>query len=425
MNPADNPLPETSKSDQSPRFGGVVLIAVLGLAFVGQATGLFSVMRHTSQLEAKQVRSETLDAEITRLAKATTSASTEAASAAKDAEASRAKTKQLQSDEQLLQGKVAPMQEAVRKAEQELNTLRAETAKLSGQRDSLAQVTKDLESRRQSAAADIGQLDGQKSALLKASTEASGQLAQLEREISQAQRKRYDLDVLTGRTEEFERQRSSLSADLQSLKKQIERAQIDLGDTEAKLAKATREHSGTLKDATTERAELASFRAQRDALAEDLRRLGAERTTGGASLDSLQSKLATVKADLSDANRQLAEAKRSLDSYTAELATTQAQKRTLGSDLEALRAENKRLESERGKAAGAVETTRDRLASLEASLAKVQTTAAQEAPSTEALAKLHAAIRLQVENLSQELRALNEAAKQIKATRETIQPAKP
>ena len=48
------------------------------------------------------------------------------------------------------------MQEAVRKAEQELNTLRAETAKLSGQRDSLAQVTKDLESRRQSAAADIG-----------------------------------------------------------------------------------------------------------------------------------------------------------------------------------------------------------------------------------------------------------------------------
>lgn len=231
----------------------------------------------------------------------------------------------------------------------------------------------------------------------------------------------------TGRrwAEEFERQRSSLSADLQSLKKQIERAQIDLGDTEAKLAKATREHSGALKDATTERAELASFRAQRDALAEDLRRLGAERTTGGASLDSLQSKLATVKADLSDANRQLAEAKRSLDSYTAELATTQAQKRTLSSDLEALRAENKRLESERGKAAGAVETTRDRLASLEASLAKVQATATQEAPSTDALAKLRDAVRLQVENLSQELRALNEAAKQIKAARETIQPAKP
>ena len=425
MNPADNPLPETSKSDQSPRFGGVVLIAVLGVAFVGQATGLFSVMRHTSQLEAKQVRSETLDAEITRLAKATTSASNEAASAAKDAEASRAKTKQLQSDEQLLQGKVAPMQETVHKAEQDLNTLRAETAKLSGQRDSLAQVTKDLESRRQSAAADIGQLDGQKSALLKASTEATGQLAQLEREISQAQRKRDELAVLTARTEELERQRGSLSTESQNLKKQVEDARNALGEAQGRLVTATRDQSEAQKAATTERAELASFRAQRDALAEDLRRLGAERTTGGASLDLLQSKLATVKADLSDANRQLAEAKRSLDSYTAELATTQAQKRTLGSDLEALRAENKRLESERGKAAGAVETTRDRLASLEASLAKVQATATQEAPSTDALAKLRDAVRLQVENLSQELRALNEAAKQIKAARETIQPAKP
>jgi chromosome segregation ATPase len=425
MTSADNPPPETTKSDQTPRFSGVALIAVLGLALVGQATGLVSVLRHSSQIEAKQVRSETLDAEIARLAKAITSASAEAATAAKEAEASRGRTKQLQGDEQLLLGKVAPLQESVHKAEQDLNTLRAETAKLTGQRDSLAQLTKDLESRRQSAAADISQFEGQKSALFKASTEASGQLAQLEREISQAQRKRDELAVLTARTEELERLRGSLSTESQSLKKQVEDARNSLGEAQARLVTATRDQSEAQKAATTERAELASFRAQRDALAEDLRRLVAERSTAGASLEALQSKLATVKADLSDATRQLAEVKRSIDSSTAELAATQAQKRSLGSDLEALRVENKRLESERGKAASAVETTRDRLASLEASLAKVQTTAAQEVPSTDALVKLHAAIRLQVENLSQELRALNEAAKQIKATRETIQPAKP
>jgi chromosome segregation ATPase len=317
------------------------------------------------------------------------------------------------------------LQESVRQAEQVLNALRAETAKLTGQRESLDQVTKDLESRRQSATAGISQLEGQKSALFKASTEASGQLAQLEREISQAQRKRDELAVITARTEELERLRGSLSTESQSLKKQVDDARNALGEAQARLVTATRDQSEAQKAATTDRAELASFRAQRDALAEDIRRLGAERTNGGASLDAIQSKLAAVKADLSDANRQLAEAKRSLDSSTAELAATQAQKRSVGSDLESLRAENKRLESERGKAAGAVETTRDRLASLEASLAKVQTTAAQEMPSTDALAKLQATIRLQVENLNQELRALNEAAKQIRAAREIIQPAKP
>jgi len=425
MTPADNQPPDTTKSDQTPRFGGAVLIVVLGLAIVGQATGLVSVLRHTSQLEAKQVRSETLDVEITRLAQATTTASTEAASAARDAEASRAKSKQLQSDEQLLIGKVAPLQEAVRKAERDLNTLRAETANLTGQRDSLAQITKDLESRKQGAAAEIGQLEGQKSALFKASTEASGQLVLLEREISQAQRKRDELAVLTARTEELERLRGSLSTESQSLKKQVEDARSALGEAQARLVTATRDQSEAQKAATTERAELSNFRAQRDAIAEDLRRLGAERTTGGASLEVILSKLATVKADLSDTNRQLAEAKRSLDSSTAELAATSAQKRSLGSDMESIRAENKRLESERAKAAASVETTRDRLTSLEASLAKVQTSAAQEVPSTEALAKLHAAIRLQVENLNQELRVLNEAAKQMKSAREIIQPSKP
>jgi chromosome segregation ATPase len=425
MPPDDVPVPLSAKSDQTPLFGGVVLAAILTLAIVGQTTGLLSVLRHSSQLEAKQVRSDTLDSEIKKLTKSITSANNEAALAAKDSETSRGRMQQLKTDEELLRGKVIPMQESVRKSEQELNALRSETAKLSGQRDALTQGTKELEARRQSAASELSQIEGQKAALSKAATEASGQLALLEREISQAQRKRDDLAVLTARTEELERQRGALTTEGQNLKKQVEDARNALGEAQARLVTATRDQSEALKSATTERAELASFRAQRDALAEENRRLSAERTSAGATLDSLQSKLATAKADQSDANRLLAETKRALDSSTSELAATQAQKRILLPELETLRAETKRLESERGKASAAVESTRDSLAAMEAKLAKAQATVSQEGPSTEALAKLRDAIRIQVENLNQELRALNEAARQIKTSRETIQPQSP
>jgi len=425
MNDPDTSPSETSKSDQTPRFGGVVLVAMIALALVGQATGLVSVLRHTSQAEAKQVRSETLDTEIARLGKLVTSADAQATAAVKDAEAAREQMKLLQSDEQKLQGKVAPLHDSVRKGEQELNLLQAEVSKLSGQRDSLGLSVKELESRRQSAGAETSQLEGRKTALAKAANDAAEQLARLERDISRAQDKRDELAVLTARTEEVERQRGNLATESLSLKKQVEDVRSALGEAQARLVTATRDQAEAIKAATSERAELTSFRAQRDALAEDVRRLGAERTTGSSSLEALQSKLASVKAELSDTNRQGAEAQRSLTSHTADLAATQSQKRAIGSDIEALRSENKRLENERGKAAAAVEATRDSLAALEAKLAKLQTTASQEAPTTEAVTKLRDAVRIQVENLNHELRALNEAAKLIRASRDTIQPTKP
>ena len=165
MPPDDVPVPLSAKSDQTPLFGGVVLAAILTLAIVGQTTGLLSVLRHSSQLEAKQVRSDTLDSEINKLTKSITSANNEAALAAKESETSRGRMQQLKTDEELLRGKVIPMQESVRKSEQELNALRSETAKLSGQRDALTQGTKELEARRQSAASELSQIEGQKAAL--------------------------------------------------------------------------------------------------------------------------------------------------------------------------------------------------------------------------------------------------------------------
>ena len=140
MPPDEVPQSPSAKSDQTPLFGGAVLAAILILAIVGQTTGLLSVLRHSSQLEAKQVRSDTLDSEIKKLTISTTSANTEAALAAKESEASRGRMQQLKSDEESLRGKVIPMQESVRKSEQELNALRSETAKLSGQRDALLRV---------------------------------------------------------------------------------------------------------------------------------------------------------------------------------------------------------------------------------------------------------------------------------------------
>ncbi len=414
-----------TKATASTRFGGIILVSVIAAAFVGQALGLVAVLRHSSQIEAKQVRVETLDANITRLGTVESSANTQAAVALKESEAARGRMKELQNEEQTLQGRVAPMREMVRQNEQSLNSIQAEVAKLTGQRDAIAQALKELEPRRQNIANETAQLEGRKDSLVKATADASEKLARLEREITQAQQKRDEFAVVTARIQEIERQRGDLSLESQSLKKQVEDARSQLANSQAKLATAVREEADAQKAATAERADVANLRSQRDSLAEEMRRLSAERTTGGATLESLQTKLASAKADLTDANRQVADARRSLDAANAELATAQAQKRGMASDLESLRAENKRLDSERGKASAAVDVTRESLASLEAKLTRVQTTLSQDTPNTEALVKLREAVKIQIANLNQELGNLTEAAKQIKAARETIQPANP
>src|ERR1700677_3874177 len=62
--PPDN---VSSKPPSPPRFNGVVIGAIIVAAFVGQAIGLVSVLRYSSQIDAKQVRAQTLDAEVARL----------------------------------------------------------------------------------------------------------------------------------------------------------------------------------------------------------------------------------------------------------------------------------------------------------------------------------------------------------------------
>lgn len=419
------PEDDRPKAGALSRFGGFALVGAIAVAFLGQTVGLISVLRHSSQIDAKQVRVETLEANIARLGLVESSSNAQASSALKESEAARGRMKEVQNEEQQLQGRVAPMRDLVRQSEQSLNSIQTEVAKLTGQRDALAQSVKELEPRRQNAATETAQLEGRKGSLIKATADASEQLARLEREIGQAQQKRDEFATLTARVQEIERQRGDLSLESQSLKKQVEDARSVLATSQAKLATAAREEADAQKAATAERADVANLRAQRDLLAEEMRRMGAERTTGSATLESLQAKLASAKADFTDANRQLVDARRALDAANAELVTVQAQKRGLASDLESLRGENKRLESDRGKAAAAVDVTQASLASLEAKLTRVQTTLSQDAPNTEALVKLREAVRIQVEHLNQELRNLNEAARQIKAARESIQPTKP